>query len=157
MKPIRNPYVGREGYHCFACCPDNPGGLRMRFSADGDEVVCRWQPRAELEGYTGVLHGGVQTTLMDEIASWWVFVNRGTAGATSHLEVDFRRPVLTERGEITLRATLADAEDNLVTVRVALRDGNGTLCSEGRVTYFTYPPELARRRFAYPGRESFVD
>ena len=94
MKAISNPYVGREGYHCFACSPDSEIGLRMRFHKDGEDVVCRWQPRQELEGYTGVLHGGIQTTLMDEIASWWVFVNRGTAGATAHLDVDFRRPVL---------------------------------------------------------------
>jgi uncharacterized protein (TIGR00369 family) len=156
MTPIRNPYVGREGYHCFACSPDSPVGLRMRFFRDGDQVVSRWQPRPELEGYTGVLHGGVQGTLMDEIASWWIFVNRGTAGATSRLEVDFRRPVMTGRGEILLRASLAGVEDNLVTVRVELRDGDGTLCSEGRVTYFTYPPALARRRFAYPGPEGFA-
>lgn len=156
MTPIRNPYVGREGYHCFACSPDNPAGLRMRFFRDGGEVVCRWQPRSELEGYNGVLHGGVQSALMDEIASWWIFVHRETAGATSRLEVDFRRPVMTSKGEITLRASLADVQDNRVSVRVALYDGGGALCSEGRVTYYTYPPALARRRFAYPGPESFV-
>ncbi len=156
MKPIANPYVGRETYHCFACSPDHPFGLRMRFFQDGEEVVCRWQPRAELEGYSGVLHGGVQTALMDEIASWWIFVNRGTAGATARLEVDFKRPVLTAKGEVTLRAGLAGAEDHLVTVRVDLTDSAGNLCTEGRVTYFTYPPSLARRRLGYPGRESFV-
>ncbi len=157
MKPIANPYVGRESYHCFACSPDNPIGLRMRFFQDGEEVVSRWQPRVELEGYSGVLHGGVQTALMDEIASWWIFVNRGTAGATARIEVDYRRPVLTAKGELTLRASLAGTQDNLVTVRVSLTDGGGTLCTEGRVTYFTYPPALARRKLGYPGRERFVD
>jgi acyl-coenzyme A thioesterase PaaI-like protein len=157
MTSIRNPYVGREGYHCFACCPDNPAGLHMSFSREGDEVVSRWQPRAELEGYAGVLHGGIQTTLMDEIASWWIFVNRGTAGATAHIEVDFKRPVLTAKGDVTLRASLAATDANLVTVAVALCDGSGALCSRGRVTYFTYPPALAKRRFAYPGLESFAE
>jgi uncharacterized protein (TIGR00369 family) len=156
MQPIRNPYVGRPGYHCFACSPDNPTGLRMSFFRDGEEVVSVWQPRPELEGYTGILHGGVQGTLMDEIASWWIFVNRGTAGATSRLEVSYKKPVRTDKGAVTLRAAFAAEGDNEITVRVTLTDASGAVCSEGRVTYFVLPPAMARRRFAYPGPESFA-
>jgi uncharacterized protein (TIGR00369 family) len=156
MQTIRNPFVGREGYHCFACCPDNPTGLRMSFARDGEDVVSVWVPRPELEGFTGVLHGGVQGALMDEIASWWIYVNRGTAGATSRLEVDYKKPVRTDKGAVTLRASFAGASDREVTVRVALSDASGVLCSEGRVTYFVLPLALARRRFGYPGLESFA-
>ena len=36
MKKVKNPYIGLEeqGYNCFACCPTNPCGLKMRFYED---------------------------------------------------------------------------------------------------------------------------
>ncbi len=152
MKPIANPYVGRETYHCFACSPDHPFGLRMRFFQDGDEVVCRWQPRAGARRLQRrPARRRADGVLMDEIASWWIFVNRGTAGATARVEVDFKRPVLTAKGEVTLRASLAGTDDHLVTVRVVLTDGAGKLCTEGRVTYFTYPPSLGPETAGLPG------
>jgi uncharacterized protein (TIGR00369 family) len=155
MSRIRNPFVGNEGYSCFACCPDNPHGLRMEFLEDGEEVICRWQPETWFEGYTGVLHGGIQATLMDEIASWCIFVRRSTGGATQSINVNYAKPVYTKKGAVTLRATIGDVQDNVVTVEIRLFDGEGELCSEGRVAYFTYPERLARRRLAYPGRDAF--
>ena len=45
MKKIKNPWIGAEGYNCFACCPDNPHGLHMEFYEDGDEVVRMHVPK----------------------------------------------------------------------------------------------------------------
>lgn len=56
MKKIRNPYIGLEeqGYNCFACCPQNPCGLKMEFHEDGDDVVCFWKTR-EMPGVNSVI------------------------------------------------------------------------------------------------------
>jgi uncharacterized protein (TIGR00369 family) len=157
MKRIVNPFVGSKDYNCFACCSENECGLKMQFVEEGEEVVSRWTPETRFEGYTGVLHGGIQSTLMDELASWFIFARMGTAGATSRLEVDFLSPVYIGRGDITLRGRLGEVKENLVTVEVSLRDGDQKECAVGRVTYFTYPERLARRRLRYPGREHFYD
>ena len=156
MRKIRNPFRGNDGYHCFGCSADNERGLEMEFYLDGEEVVSTWQPRSHFEGYTGILHGGIQTTLMDEVASWCIFVQHGTAGATSKLQVSFDEPVHTDRGPLILRARIRFVEGNMVTVHVRLHDGRDRLCTEADVTCFTYPERLARRRLAYPGRESFL-
>jgi uncharacterized protein (TIGR00369 family) len=155
MNKIRNPFVGNEGYSCFACCPDNPHGLQMEFFEDGDQVVSHWSPRPWFEGYTGVLHGGIQATLMDEIASWCIFVRRNTGGATQSINATYLKPVYTGKGSVTLRSKIGAVEGNLVTVDIQIYDGDDVLCTEGQVTYFTYPERLAKRRLAYPGREAF--
>jgi len=60
------------GYQCFGCAPHNHNGLQMSFAEDGEYVVSEWEPKDYFQGYYNVLHGGIQATLMDEIASWLV-------------------------------------------------------------------------------------
>ena len=86
MKKIINPWRGLEGYRCFGCDPNSPQGLRMEFYEEGDEVVCRWRPRPEFQGWVDTLHGGIQATLADEISSWVVFRKFQTSGVTSKMQ-----------------------------------------------------------------------
>ena len=74
MKKIKNPYAGLEeqGYNCFACCPSNPFGLKMEFYEDGDDIVCLWNPHPNFQSWLNTLHGGIQSTLMDELGGWVV-------------------------------------------------------------------------------------
>ena len=92
-KRILNPWVGQEEYNCFGCSPDNPIGLHLQFWAEGETVMGRWEPGTNYEGWKGVVHGGIQTTMMDEAAGWWVSYNRQIAGVTSKLEVKYHKPV----------------------------------------------------------------
>ncbi|AEJ62319.1 phenylacetic acid degradation-related protein [Spirochaeta thermophila DSM 6578] len=154
---IRNPYVGIEGYRCFGCAPHNPVGLRMSFEVEGEEVVCRWEPREELQGYYRVLHGGIQATLLDEAGSWVVFALVGTSGTTQELQVSYERPVYVDRGALTVRARLSHMEGHLAHVEGVIEDGEGRVCARGRMVYFTVPEHIARRRFFYPGREAFLE
>ena len=69
MIKIKNPWIesGRaHDYNCFGCSPFNEFGLHLEFWEDGDELVAKWQPRKSLEGWMGVLHGGIQATLLEE-------------------------------------------------------------------------------------------
>ncbi len=156
MKKINNPFVDIKGYNCFGCSPSNPSGLRMEFMEDGDEVVSIWDPRDCFQGYGCYLHGGIQATLMDEIASWLVFVKCKTAGVTSGLQVRYKHPVRTDQGSIIVKASLKEMRKNIAVVECRIFDADGKICSESEVQYFTYPEEMARDRLRYPGHESFV-
>ena len=72
MKKIINPWEGLDGYMCFGCAPNNPLGLHMEFFEDGDDIVAFWKPQGTYQGWLRTLHGGIQTTLMDELAGWVV-------------------------------------------------------------------------------------
>lgn len=95
MRKIKNPWTDKEGYDCYGCCHDNPIGLHMDFYEDGDDIVCFWNPQQHFQGWVDTLHGGIQSTLIDEIASWVVFRKMSTTGVTSNLEVKFKKPVMT--------------------------------------------------------------
>ena len=155
MRKISNPYAKLEGYNCFACSPGNLHGLQMKFVEDGDEVVSEWMPKEPFQGYFRVLHGGIQATLMDELASWLVQVKLKTAGVTSTMETRYMKPVSVDRGPVTLRARIEEPGRRLVKVKVELYDTEDVLCSEGHISYFLFSPEVARERLHYPGYENF--
>jgi acyl-coenzyme A thioesterase PaaI-like protein len=153
---IKNPFHKLEGYNCFGCSPDNKLGLRMHFRIEGDEVLCDWEPENHLQGWVGVLHGGIQATLMDEIASWYVFVKLKTAGVTSKMEVKLIKPVKMEKAPFRLRATLKEMQKNIALIHVELYMNDGTLGAEAIMHYFTYPQNIASQRLYYPGIEHFI-
>ncbi len=157
MRKIRNPFIQIKGYNCFACAPHNEHGLRMEFYEDGDEVAAVWEPRAHFQGYGNILHGGIQASLMDELAAWYVYVKLNTAGVTSQMEVKFKKPVYTNAGPVKIRAVLKEMNKKIAIISAAISDQSGTVCSEALVSYFTFPEEIAKKRLYYPGRDAFFE
>jgi uncharacterized protein (TIGR00369 family) len=156
-RKINNPFKGSEGYHCFGCDPDNHHGLKMEFVDEGEWLTARWKPRDFFQGYKNVLHGGIQSTLMDEIASWYVYTKLKTAGVTSKMEIRYKKPVYVNRGEVFLRAKLIAMQRNLADFHVELLDSEKKLCAEGMVQYFTFSQKIAQERFWYPGVGAFYE
>lgn len=155
MKKIQNPYTKREGYNCFGCSPGNENGLQMEFYEDGESIRCDWEPRGFLQGYNDVLHGGIQATLLDEIGSWYVQVKMKTAGVTSNMNIRLRRTVPTNRGALKLKARLREVRRNLADIHVELINPDGKIGADGVITYFTFPPEIARQKLYYPEHGEF--
>jgi len=156
MIKLKNPYAEYPGYNCFGCSPHNPTGLKMEFFKEGDEIVSTWSPGNDFQGFHDVLHGGIQATMMDEIASWVVFILLETAGVTYQLKTKYRKPVHISKGNITLRARLVKQLRRVATIEVTLMDGEGTACSEGLVDYFIMSREKAEKEMHFPGSEAFL-
>jgi len=109
MRKIINPWKGKGVYSCFGCSDDNKFGLQMEFFDDGEGLVCEWLPNKEYEGYINTLHGGIQSTMHDEIASWLVYVKGETSGMTTELNVKYLKSVL----QLKLRVKLLNVIDVL--------------------------------------------
>jgi len=153
---IQNPFSALEGYNCFGCSPNNTLGLRMHFRIEGEAVLCDWEPEQQLQGWVNILHGGIQATLMDEIASWLVLVKLRTAGVTSKMEVKLIKPIRTDKGTLRLKAILKEMQRNIAIIHVELFNTDGTLGAESLMHYFTYPEHIAREKLYYPGIEHFI-
>jgi uncharacterized protein (TIGR00369 family) len=159
MKKIINPYAatGRKDYQCFGCSPNNENGLRLRFWLDGNEVVTKWNPEKWMEGYTNVLHGGIQATLLDEISSWVVQTQCKTVGVTTSMEVSYRKPVFISEGEITLRASLSRNTSRIAEIEAKLFGNQGQLCASAIVKYYILPLDKAKSDYYYPGADAFFE
>ena len=157
MRKIHNPFVKYPGYNCFGCSPSNPLGLKMSFVEEGGYVVSKWDPNVNLQGYFRVLHGGIQATLMDEIASWVVYTQLKTAGFTSRAELRYLKTVFVDKGPLTLKARPLGMRKNLADIEVKLYDHEEKVCAEGMFTYFTFPSDKAKDSLYYPGDEEFFE
>jgi acyl-coenzyme A thioesterase PaaI-like protein len=78
---------------CIACGRENPHGLHLRFESKGQIAVSEWMPSEVWQGFRGVIHGGVITTVLDEAMSKAV-VARGWEALTAELTVRLRKKVV---------------------------------------------------------------
>jgi len=156
MKKINNPFPPDKN-PCFGCSKSNIHGLQLEFHEDGDELVSIWEPQPEFQGFHNILHGGIQATIMDEIASWTIFVKEKTAGVTSSMNIKYNKPLYLNNGMITTRCRILDRQKRIITLETRMIDTKGAVCSEAEIKYFTYPLNLAKKKFLYPGAEEFLD
>lgn len=154
-REIVNPFAGLEGYNCFGCSPHNPIGLQLEFHEEGDWLSASWTPTRDHEGWHDVLHGGIQTTLLDELGSWLVFVKVGTAGVTSKIEIKFLKAVQIHHGAVTIRGHILESRRNIHIIEAFLYDGTGTLCAEALMHYFAFSTQKARELMLFPDPDSF--
>jgi uncharacterized protein (TIGR00369 family) len=129
----------------------------MTFYEDGDELLSVWHPESHFQGYLNILHGGILATLMDEIASWTVYVKHKAAGVTSKMEIRFLKAVFADKGQLTIRSRIVHTRRNLIDMNVRLFDNEGQLCSEAMVTYFTYSEKKSRESLYYPDHSAFFE
>lgn len=110
--------------YCFACGHLNPIGLHVTVRAEMGESEIRWTPAREHQGYSGVLHGGIVSTLLDEAMAYACISLAGPA-ATAELTVRYRIPVSTTE-PVTV---LADARR----LRGRVLHAEGRLVQQGEV------------------------
>ena len=78
---------------CIMCGDSNPMSLRLVFSSgvNGD-VSASFQGNSLLQGYDGILHGGVISALLDSAMANCLF-QKNIAAVTAELRVRFLLPV----------------------------------------------------------------
>ena len=79
--------------HCFGCGRDNPIGLTLDMKMEGDHCVAYFTPKAEHESYGDRMHGGLTSTLLDEVMGDYVFRIAGKPAYTARLEIRFRSAI----------------------------------------------------------------
>ncbi len=152
---VNNPFVGHDEYHCFGCDPHHPAGLKLEFFRRGDTVEARWDPDPNMEGYPGVVHGGIQATLADELGAWYVYAAIGTAGVTKSLHVDYRQTAKLKDGPFLISARGVEVTEKQAEVQITIKNNAGTELAVAVGTYALFSEAVARKRFFFPGKEAF--
>ncbi len=114
-----------QGHHCFACGTDNPCGLGLKFYADGDAVCADVTLDRYRVGWEGIAHGGIISTLLDEIMSWTIIYFKRVFFVTRKMEVRYLKPVPVE-APLTVRGRLGrDVESPRIEVKADLLGEKG--------------------------------
>ncbi len=79
---------------CFVCGDDNDHGIKARFFWDGETATTESMAYAQFEGYKGIFHGGVLSTLLDEVMVKAIIAS-GHFAVTAEITVRFLVPLHT--------------------------------------------------------------
>jgi len=119
---------------CFVCGQKNEDGLRVRpRSADG-RCTHEWVPPECYQGYAGILHGGIISTLLDEAMAHAALSAAGTS-PTVEFAVEFLKPVLTGR-PVAVEARVIERRRRIVRTEAELNQ-EGELRARARGTFIT--------------------
>ena len=122
----------RSDERCFVCGSDNPDGLQVRFTLERERgrASCTVRLAERFQGWEGIAHGGILSTLLDEAA---IYACRceGEQFVTAGLAVRFRKPVPV--GEVLeVSAEIRERRRRLYKVRSEVRVA-GELHAEAEV------------------------
>jgi acyl-coenzyme A thioesterase PaaI-like protein len=151
VPPINDDTVG---HYCFGCGDENPFGLRLRFRPLGDDGVwAAFTPAREHEGYLGLTHGGILTTVLDEAMSW-AATHTGDLGVTARLTLTFRRAARVG-APLRVSAWVLNRRSRTIDSRAELRDtATGELLVEAEARFVRVSKEQAAAwRAAYSGTD----
>jgi acyl-coenzyme A thioesterase PaaI-like protein len=119
---------------CFACGPDNSRGLRLHFQGnEAGEMVAEWIPESELEGFQGIVHGGIVSTVLDEAMSK-VVAESGVKALTAELRVRFRQHVPSGK-MIRVRGWIDSQNKRMTKTEAVLTSSDGTELAHAWATF----------------------
>jgi acyl-coenzyme A thioesterase PaaI-like protein len=121
---------------CYGCGQGNAQGLRMTFEHREGSAECVYTAPDHLAGAPGVIHGGVQATLLDEVMGHAVHFADAAPDldiATVDFSLRYRRPAPVAV-PLTIRARLLRAEDRdyFVSGEIVSPDGEVLTTAEAR-------------------------
>ena len=124
-----------EGYNCFACGTANPIGLNLSFYRRGEYVCSDITLEKNYEGWENMAHGGILSTLLDEVMSWTVINFRRIFFVTRRMEIKYIRPVPLYR-PLTVKGKMIDGEKSrLCKARGLIQDEDGNSLVTGEATF----------------------
>ena len=122
---------------CVVCSFGNENGLHLEFDADDDgSVTATFQCDEAFEGYPGILHGGVISSILDGAMGNCMFA-RGQATVTVEITTKFRHPVVTGQ-EATVSARITrDSHPLYLLEAEIIQDGKVKAIAKGK--YYDQP------------------
>lgn len=81
-----------EANRCFVCGPGNANGLHVKFRLEDGVCRAEWRSSEEYMGYQGVVHGGIQFCLLDDVMANLLYLE-GLICVTAKADVRFREPL----------------------------------------------------------------
>lgn len=128
---------------CFVCGQHNEHGLRTRYRQEGDRVVTEFTGQPRHQGFPGVVHGGLISSLLDETMGRTALFERAWV-MTGRLEVRYRRPAPIGE-QLTVSAWSTRVRGMSVESRGEVRGRDGELLADGKGLFLKIPEDVKRQ------------
>jgi uncharacterized protein (TIGR00369 family) len=127
---------------CFVCGDKNPIGLKVPFYVKDDKVVAEYVAGPNFEGYKDILHGGILSSLLDEVMIRSVLA-LGIYVLTSEIKVKFRKMVKIG-DKLSLEGRLVEDKGRILTAEGKITNQNNEVVAEGEGKFFRAYGEMEK-------------
>ena len=127
---------------CFVCGDKNPIGLNVPFYVKEDEVVAEYTAERQFEGYKDILHGGILSSLLDEVMIRAVLA-LDIYCVTSEIKVKFRKMVKTG-DKLSLKGRLVEDKGRILTAEGKITNQRNQVVAEGEATFVRVRGEMEK-------------
>ena len=113
----------RDNQRCYVCGKKNPVGLSVDFEIDdGTRTIrAKFIPSADHQGYEGIIHGGILSSLLDEAMAKLAY-SLGIPAVTAEITVKFKAPA-SPGDELLVAGRLTDEGKRLILADAAISRG----------------------------------
>ncbi len=119
---------------CFVCGEANPGGLRLSFDIDREKQTLKttFTPGPVFQGYDGIVHGGILSTLLDEAMAKLAY-ELGYNAVTASLEIRFKKPAVILE-PLRIYGEITEAKKRIIRAKAQIAGEDGTIVAIGSST-----------------------
>lgn len=128
---------------CFACGTSNEAGLGMALYRVGDRVYADYSVPRRFRGLSKTTHGGIITTLLDEVVVSGVSHLAREMCVTTEMTVRFKKPVLLEQ-LVQIRAWVVSRDGSRLTGAGEIVDEQDRVLAECECSLLALDPERAK-------------
>jgi uncharacterized protein (TIGR00369 family) len=132
-----------DGY-CFVCGPKNPIGLKLDFVFDGKTMKTRFVPQRHHQGYMGIVHGGIISTLLDE-AMVKLAIEMGMPAVTAQIEIRLRKALIIGEN-ITVSAEITKDTKRILEAHAKAVDDDKVLIADAKGKLFKIKDKIQDSR-----------
>ena len=128
----------RNSKMCFICGMDNPIGLKAQFyNMEDGSVVCPFRFREEDQSFPYRVHGGLVTTMLDEMGlrAVWAKYGEDVFGVTMSIESKIRKPVPYNEDLLCIGIITAETS-RTYEIESKIIDKNKKVLANAKLTYF---------------------
>ena len=127
--------------NCFGCSRYNLQGLHLRFWLSEKGCFTRCNIPEHLCGIDGLVHGGIITMLLEEVAQWSIIAHLGRFGITREISVRYLRHVPTN-SDIAVEAQIIKKDEKYVVLHSTVNNSDGVLLVEGDSSWLLVTPSV---------------
>ncbi len=148
MDPQKTAYKklpNNREHNCFGCSQTNPSGLQMAFWADENTVTSNVTVPQHLCGWNNLVHGGVLSTILDEIMSWATIHLLKQIPMTKSISIDFIKPVFVGNPLKVKGRVLKKIDRREALMEGTILNADDVCCARATGTFAIFSPAVAER------------
>jgi uncharacterized protein (TIGR00369 family) len=134
-----------DNHKCFGCSPVNPSGLQMEFYSKGDSLFSWVIVPDHMCGWHNVVHGGIISTILDEIMGRSSIYLLKKFVMTKSITVDFIKPIFVGKELRAEGKVIEIKNDREAEIGGFLYNEEEELCAKATGQFALFTPDALRK------------